>query len=50
MEILCKNCKKIIIENLNEKELNNLGEYIQCPYCGLFMLNKYFKNDKSIVE
>jgi len=39
MIIKCGFCKKIMIEEIEDSELETFGKYIQCPYCGEFNLN-----------
>jgi DNA-directed RNA polymerase subunit RPC12/RpoP len=38
-QVVCKDCGKIIIEDIDEEHLYDLGEYIQCPYCMNFKKN-----------
>jgi len=37
MKWVCPHCKKIIMEDVEEKEVK--GNYIQCPYCNWFIIN-----------
>lgn len=43
---LCKKCKKIIIKDI-EKYLKDYPDekYIQCPYCGRYILVENIKMD-----
>ena len=47
-KLICPNCKKIIVEDVEkylEKDYNN---YMQCPYClEIFYIGSWRENDKE---
>jgi predicted nucleic acid-binding Zn-ribbon protein len=38
-QIICKDCKCIIIEDIEEDKLKELGKFIECPTCGRILNN-----------
>jgi len=42
INLRCLYCQKIVIEDLKEYSKEKEERYIQCPYCGGMMKNKYY--------
>jgi len=43
IEIRCSNCNKVIIEDVKTFSEESKEKYIQCPYCGKIMFNKFYE-------
>lgn len=43
IQLRCLYCSKILIEDLKEYSKQTSEKYIQCPYCGGMMKNKYYE-------